>query len=1139
MATDDWPRLTATQAVPLLHQLSATMSGRHTLRGRCTQLADVLATTQGADTEFLLSAALDRLFPDHPQAVNRFRDFRYALNGEAERAGVPIRVQTDTQRTGDAGRRGWWAEGMPAGSAEVARVSTLASRTLETSPVTLDAVDQADHERTARQLGATTLWVHLEHGEEESEMAEAMETLLDQRTQTNLNLAAANLAVRYSTCNLVAGQTEAHRKRRRNQATIVIPLLTHAELKRLAEGPPWPATTCTAPVCIEPLTDHIKNGHLVGRLGSATNRPMVFRGGKPWPNRRDSLPRAADELADAVVALLLGGVRTARHGDETLESLSTGDMTEPCNPSKQHEHQGRLLARRLPTEQIFVHGDAARYDLTEGTSSSQQLATQRSDRSEAFDAVTNLRQWANDPDGAPYGVMLGDLGTGKTTTAMVLNNDLNDAWHDWTEEPQDEAPPLSIYLDLRTVEAGLRSAPRLNEVIDSVLRNAWQVADSERVNARVVLDHVRNQGALLIFDGLDEVLVHLSPAKGRDFLRELWRALPPAMIEDDGQHTGRLLMTCRTHYFPTIDRERSFFGGEDKEPVKNLYRAIYLLPFNDAQIRDYLQQHFTEIEREVDTPDSVRQAMELLSMVHNLMELAERPYNLRLISDQLPALRQARQEKRPVSLATLYNGFVTQWLERGENHHLIRSADKRLLMEDLAAHLWRRGGRGIDHAALDNWLFERLESLPEMQRFYGGDRAALELLAEDLRTSTFVVRPGVDRFEFAHTSLLEFFLARYLMRALVEGRHEAWAIPNPSPETLLFLVDLALGLGSDPDAARDVAALQATLDELARVPRPLASELAFRYCLAANDRQAPGRTLTGFNLTGASLRHLHVAGPTTGAMLNLSGCTFDQTDLRDTVFSRVRMDRVSMRSARLDRTEFLGCSLSTIDLQDASLPAALMRESRLNDMDLSSATTTRGKVVRCRITGCIWPDGTGETAGDILGADNIGATRPPAPNWPQPQRINPLARLLPGGHNGSVSGVAYSPDGTRIATAGHDGTARVFDAATGEELTVCTGHNRWVGGVAYSPDGTRIATAGDDGTARVFDAATGTLTTPIVPLPVPERATVSARGDLLAATPGAWRYLSALVMAPDGPVRLPIEAVAPDAFGSHPFADTP
>ena len=38
-------------------------------------------------------------------------------------------------------------------------------------------------------------------------------------------------------------------------------------------------------------------------------------------------------------------------------------------------------------------------------------------------------------------------------------------------------------------------------------------------------------------------------------------------------------------------------------------------------------------------------------------------------------------------------------------------------------------------------------------------------------TSTFVVRPGVDRFEFAHTSLLEFFLARYLMRALVEGRH--------------------------------------------------------------------------------------------------------------------------------------------------------------------------------------------------------------------------------------------------------------------------------------------------------------------------------------------------------------------------------
>ncbi len=87
------------------------------------------------------------------------------------------------------------------------------------------------------------------------------------------------------------------------------------------------------------------------------------------------------------------------------------------------------------------------------------------------------------------------------------------------------------------------------------------------------------------------------------------------------------------------------------------------------------------------------------------------------------------------------------------------------------------------------------------------------------------------------------------------------------------------------------------------------------------------------------------------------------------------------------------------------------------------------------------------------------------------------------GHTDFVWDIVYSPDGKRLATSSHDKTVKIWDAATGQALLTLSkaGHGDGIVGgfypgvleVAFSPDGTRVASAGADGTAVIWDATTG------------------------------------------------------------------
>jgi WD40 repeat protein len=970
---------------------------------QATRLAEICGLV-GEDGRFLLQAALEAAdFPQGAaQAQDAFQDFRHKVNSAAKAAGVDLQLELDSRKTSPDKRYGWFTGGDLVDEGIAAFTGEAAGRTGISQPVSPEVAELGGSRRTR---------VYVSFHPTTGTTARRVDALLDQLRQMLGALdSECSWEVQDSRSVGLGEDAEQVRDRLSAEADVRVALVSPAylayseERRRALERPDRVVAFAFSglpdgPIDVSPLRLH-----------------QVRRLDKPW----DELTRPAQrkDYVKDLVQQIQGVLAPA----PPVPGERTGDTLE---------HWATKVAHRQ-------RGDDSRYlipaNIAETSLQESQLDSARRAAGRPLQAVDRLISWATGNSSAPrLCALLGDVGMGKTTTAKLFTQQLLKL------REKNTNVPLPILFDLRDVRiTSLVESMTLDHILDSMLDATRPTGvPRERLNADVVRKRLDKGDVVVVFDGLDEVLVHLSPHDRQLFTRQLWRAI-------NESSAARMLLTCRTQYFRTIRDEITYFTGETRQDIHGSdYLALLMLPFRDEQVREYLAANLNR-----DTA-SVDRFLETIAAVHDLPDLARRPITLRLIADQVEFIETAKLEGRTLRSVDIYSEVVERWISRDAGKHTLTPDHKRLLMEEVAAALWRSGQNAWSPTEVDDWLLDLLAHRPELQRHYR--ERVPDLWKADFRTATFLKREG-DKFEFGHRSLFEYFLARYLYRmlsspGLPDLGFDAIAMPVPSPETLDFL-------GQSIAAAGPQSTTLATLQHIGRQYVPQASELALSYALHASQHGHPHHSLNGIQLSGANLTDWYIGHEDRNSTLQMAGANFTGADLRRAEFLNIDLTGADFAGADVSQAEFHGSQLKNSLWNGARAIGTILRSCNIDSVDFSNAEKYRAQLLNC-------------TPPPASGTSLLVA---PVAHTDETERANE-GQLLPlTGHTGSVNAVAWSPDSTRIVTGGYGGV-RVWDAATGELFHDVAGS---VNAVAWSPDSTRIVTGGYGG-VRVWDAATGEL----------------------------------------------------------------
>ncbi len=198
--------------------------------------------------------------------------------------------------------------------------------------------------------------------------------------------------------------------------------------------------------------------------------------------------------------------------------------------------------------------------------------------------MDELHGWIDDPKAPPLFALLGEYGMGKTVTCERLYEDLRQ------KKNGDPTRREALLFNLKDLTLQGDRVPTLRATVEECMERGWIGYRPGELGLDEILEKMAS-GAVVIFDGLDEVLVKLTQVNGQSFTNGLLQIIADYRARHPQGASPRVLIACRTQYFRSLAEQRNHFLQQDRGSAQaEHYRALELLPFTLEQVERYLER---------------------------------------------------------------------------------------------------------------------------------------------------------------------------------------------------------------------------------------------------------------------------------------------------------------------------------------------------------------------------------------------------------------------------------------------------------------------------------------------------------------------------------------------------------------------
>ena len=399
------------------------------------------------------------------------------------------------------------------------------------------------------------------------------------------------------------------------------------------------------------------------------------------------------------------------------------------------------------------------------------------------DGLEHVMRWITS-GGSRLLLVRGDPGSGKTGFLRRLAYELA------MRAEADPAAPTPILIELRQAVAGA--------TLESLLQQQLRVAIGWHGNPEAILYLLHAGRVILLLDGFDEVA-----ASAREGAEEQLRLLTyPTEHPGMTPAANRMIAACR--------------AGTRLDAT-----AIDLSPFTHEQVERYFRNRLGRERAQLaydkvmaDPPSQTRSIPMMLELLASDTAAAARDGGGALAADASASIRPA----------ALFERHVEHWIA-GEASDALLPIQRARLVERLAAELWRIGAGELPSVQLVAAVRANEPQLAEL------DAEQLDLV---LRSAPFVTRSEAGAYGFHHRSILEYVLARHLLRRAqlgVDALRSALATERLDPSCTALFAELAAQQATVRDAIRQIAEGPYTPD---------ATENAVRLTAAFEAHHPPG-----------------------------------------------------------------------------------------------------------------------------------------------------------------------------------------------------------------------------------------------------------------------------------------------------------